>query len=167
MLDQVLLALQRSDFANWVENTAYPIVITFHSIGLATLVGLLVVIDLRVLGFVPSLPLPALRRFMSVVWIGFWVNATSGFMLFSIDAKKDYYSTLFRLKLSLIAVGLILGTIITATVLKRDDLYGAPAARAPAQARALAALSLLCWASAIVTGRLLAYFTFGDVGVDG
>jgi hypothetical protein len=166
MLDTLLRALQHSDFANWVQQTAYPIVITAHSIGLATLVGLLVVIDLRVLGFAPALPLTALRRFMTVVWIGFWVNATSGFMLFAIDAKKDYYSTLFRLKLSLIAVGLILGAIITNTVLKRQELYSAPGARAPSQARALAVLSLVCWTSAIVTGRLLAYFTYGDIGVE-
>ncbi|HXN11299.1 MAG TPA: hypothetical protein VN859_08645 [Steroidobacteraceae bacterium] len=166
MPDELLKALQHSDFANWVQQSAYPFVITAHSIGLATLVGLLVVIDLRVLGFATGLPLTALRRFMTVVWTGFWVNATSGFMLFAIDAKKDYYSTLFRLKLSLIAVGLILGSIITSKVLRREDLYAAPGARAPAQARALAALSLVCWASAIVTGRLLAYFTYGDVGVD-
>jgi hypothetical protein len=166
MLDNLLRALQHSEFANWVQQSAYPIVITAHSIGLATLVGLLVVIDLRVLGFARALPLPALRRFMTVVWIGFWINAISGFMLFAIDAKKDYYSTLFRLKLSLIALGLILGAIITNTVLKREDLYSAPGARAPAPARALAVLSLVCWASAIVTGRLLAYFTYGDIGVD-
>ncbi len=166
MLDNLLRALQHSDFANWVQQVAYPIVITAHSIGLATLVGLLVVIDLRVLGFAPGLPLTALRRFMSVVWTGFWINAVSGFMLFAIDAKKDYYSTLFRLKLSLIAVGLILGSLITSRVLKREDLYSAPGARAPAQARTLALVSLCCWTSAIVTGRLLAYFTYGDVGVD-
>ena len=166
MLDNLLRALQHSDFANWVQQVAYPIVITAHSIGLATLVGLLVVIDLRVLGFAAGLPLTALRRFMSVVWTGFWVNAISGFMLFAIDAKKDYYSTLFRLKLSLIAVGLILGSIITSQVLKREDLYAAPGARAPATSRALAVVSLCCWTSAIVTGRLLAYFTYGDIGVD-
>jgi hypothetical protein len=166
MLDHLLRALQHSDFANWVQQSAYPIVITAHSIGLATLVGLLVVIDLRVLGFAPGLPLAALRRFMTVVWTGFWVNATSGFMLFAIDAKKDYYSTLFRLKLSLIAVGLILGARITSRVLRREDLYSAPGARAPAEARVLAVLSIACWASAIVTGRLLAYFTYGDIGVD-
>jgi hypothetical protein len=27
----------------------------------------------------------------------------------------------------------------------------------------MASLSLLCWIGAIVSGRLLAYFTFGDV----
>jgi hypothetical protein len=166
MLDRLLVALQESAFANWVQQAAYPFVITFHSIGLATLVGLLVVIDLRVLGFVKPLPLPALRRLMTVVWIGFWINAASGIMLFSIDAKKDFYSTLFRVKLSAIAVGLILGSIIKSRVLSNQAAGSAASLDTSAQAKLLAALSLLSWACAIVSGRLLAYFTFGDVGVE-
>ena len=47
MRDNLFRALQHSDFANWVQQRAYPIVITAHSIGRATLVGQLVVIDLR------------------------------------------------------------------------------------------------------------------------
>jgi hypothetical protein len=164
MLDEVLRAIQHSAFANWVQESAYPIVITLHSVGLAILVGVLVVIDLRVLGFARGLPLPALRKLMTVVWIGFCTNAISGVMLFSVDAKKDFYSTLFRVKLSAIAIGLILGAIINSQVLA--DSREAGHVQAPARAKILAALSLCCWASAIVSGRLLAYFTYGDVGLD-
>ncbi len=166
MIDELLRALQHSAFANWVQGTAYPIVITLHSVGLALLVGLLVIIDLRVLGFGRGLPLPALRKFMTVVWIGFWTNALSGVMLFSIDARKDFYSPLFRIKLAAIAIGLILGAVIKSSVLSRTEQFGAADARSPARVKVLAALSLLCWASAIVAGRLLAYFTFGDVGIE-
>jgi hypothetical protein len=166
MLDHLLKALQDSAFANWVQQSAYPVVITFHSIGLATLAGLLMVIDLRVLGFAKTMPLPALRKLMRVVWIGFWVNAISGSMLFCIDAKKDYYSGLFRTKLSAIAVGLILGTLIKNRVLATPEAYASVSANTSRGAKALATLSLLCWVGAIISGRLLAYFTFGDVGLD-
>ena len=30
----------------------------------------------------------------------------------------------------------------------------------------LAHASLLCWATAIIAGRLLAYFTYGDIGIE-
>jgi hypothetical protein len=166
MFDHLLRALQDSAFANWVQQSAYPFVITFHAIGLATLVGILVVIDLRVLGFAKALPLPALRRLMTVVWIGFWVNAISGTMLFAIDAKKDFYSNLFRTKLSAIAVGLILGTIIKSKVLNAPSARAAPEANTSGHAKVLAVLSLLCWTGAIISGRLLAYFTYGDVGIE-
>jgi hypothetical protein len=166
MIDQLLRAIQDSAFANWVQESAYPYVITLHSVGLALLVGLLVVIDLRVLGFGRGLPLPALRKLMTVIWIGFWTNFASGIMLFVIDAKKDFYSPLFRIKLSSIAIGLILGTLIKRRVLDRDIEYAPVDASAPSNAKVLAVCSLLCWITAIVAGRLLAYFTFGDVGVD-
>jgi hypothetical protein len=166
MLDTLLKALQESAFANWVQQSAYPVVITFHSIGLATLVGLLMVIDLRVLGFAKQLPLPALRRLMTIVWIGFWINAVSGVMLFTIDAKKDFYSGLFRTKLSAIAIGLILGSIIKSKVLSAPSAFETPSANTTAGAKALASVSLLCWIGAIISGRLLAYFTFGDVGIE-
>jgi hypothetical protein len=165
-MDELLRAIQHSGFADWVQQRAYPYVITLHSVGLALLVGLLVVIDLRVLGFGRGLPLPALRKLMVVVWTGFLTNFVSGVMLFSIDARKDYYSPLFRFKLSSIVVGLILGALITRRVLNHDKEYGAVDARAPSSAKALAVGSLLCWTGAIIAGRLMAYFTYGDVGVD-
>jgi hypothetical protein len=164
-MDDMLRALQESAFATWVQETAYPVVITLHSVGLALLVGLLIVVDLRVLGFARGLPRPALRKLMTVVWIGFWTNAISGAMLFSIDAKKDYHSNLFRLKLSAIALGLILGSLINARALAPAE-SAAPQSDAPMQAKLLAVCSLLCWGSAIVAGRLLAYFTYGDVGIE-
>ena len=166
MFDAKLLALQHSAFANWIQETAYPLVITAHSIGLALLVGLLVVIDLRVLGFAKGAALPGLRKVMTVVWIGFWCNAISGAMLFVVDAKKDYYSWLFRSKLLFIALGLIMGARITSTVLKKTDEYASGDADAPRQAKVLAVVSLLAWASAIFVGRWLAYNTYGDIGVD-
>jgi hypothetical protein len=157
MLDPLLQALQDSNFAHWVQSSAYPVVITLHSIGLAILVGLLVVIDLRVLGFAQRMPLPALRPLMKVVWMGFCVNALSGAMLFCIDAKKDFYSNLFRTKLALILLGLFLGVLIQANL---------PHTHIAPRTKAWALFSLLCWTGAIISGRLLAYSTFGDVGVE-
>ena len=156
-MDAALQTLQDSGFAHWTQTSAYPVVITLHAIGLAILVGSLSVIDLRVLGFAKQIPLPALRPLMKVVWIGFWINAASGAMLFCVDARKDFHSDLFRGKLTLIGVGLILAALIESSALRRE-----PAGRP----KLLAVASLLCWLLAIVSGRLLAYSTFGDVGVE-
>jgi hypothetical protein len=167
MVESWLIAIQQSAFAHWVQQGIYPVVITFHAIGLATLVGLLLVIDLRVLGFARLLPLPVLARLMRFVWIGFWINAVSGLMLFSIDAQKDFHSTLFRTKLLSIMLGLSLGALIRRQVLTTPAAIASPVGETTRGAKALAMLSLVSWLGAIVSGRLLAYFTFGDVGVDG
>jgi hypothetical protein len=165
-MDHLLQAIQDSAFSHWAQSSLYPIVITLHAMGLAILVGLLAVIDLRVLGFARHVALPALRPLMKVVWIGFWINAASGAVLFSIDAKKDFHSGLFRAKLTVIAAGLLLAKIIESTVLV-VPVAGAAVVREPGSlTKFLAIMSLLCWAGAIVSGRFLAYATFGDVGVE-
>ena len=149
-----LQSLQESALAHWAQSAAYPAVITLHSMGLAILVGLLTVINLRVLGFAGELRLASLRRFMRVVWGGFALNAVTGLMLFSIDAEKDFHSGLFRIKMLCIALGLLLACLIQERALRANQATPA--------AKIMAGLSLLIWTAAIVSGRLLAYSSFGD-----
>jgi hypothetical protein len=149
--------LTNSGFGQWVQLSpfGYPVLLTFHSIGLAMVVGLLVVIDLRVLGVARGTPLPAFRSLLQLVWIGFWVNAISGVAIFVSDAAKYYYSTTFRLKLLSIALGLIALVVIRSwTIVPGTELQQEAA---PARAKWVAALSLLSWLGAIVAGRLMAY----------
>lgn len=159
-----LLSIQNSSFAEWLSQGIYPIVLTLHSVGLAILVGLLIVIDLRVLGFSGGLPIASLRGYMKVVWIGFWTNAATGTLLFCISPDKLFDSTLFRFKLTFIGVGLLLGALLNSSLLRRGDEFAATAPPS-AQQRALAMLSIACWIAAIFTGRWLAYTTFGDIGI--
>jgi hypothetical protein len=168
-MDHLLLAIQNSQsgmqLANWLSQEAFPPVITGHSIGMAMLVGLQGIINLRVLGVGRGLPIPALRRFMRFVWIGFWINLTTGVLLFLITPDKFFHSTLFRFKISFIVAGLLLGALLNASLLSVGHEYANPRANPPPRDKALALLSLACWVSAIVAGRYLAYSTFGDIGV--
>jgi len=167
-MDHLLLALQNSRFAYWLAQGAFPPIITVHSAGMALLVGLQGMINLRVLGVARAyLPMAAMRRFMKVVWIGFWMNLCSGILLFSIYPDKYIYNTLFRFKISFIVAGLLLGAVLDKTYVSVGDEYAGAGTIAPARAKALAALSLCCWISAIVAGRYLAYSTFADIGAGG
>ncbi|HEX4025311.1 MAG TPA: hypothetical protein VHX52_11510 [Steroidobacteraceae bacterium] len=164
-MDHLLLELQNSPFAFWLSQGAFPPIITVHSAGMAMLVGLQGIINLRVLGIGRGgLPIPAMRRFMKVVWVGFWMNLVSGVLLFSIYPDKYVHNTLFRFKLSFIVAGLVIGALLNSSLLSVGDEYAATGASAPARAKVLAVLSLACWISAIVAGRYLAYSTFADVG---
>jgi len=166
-MDHLLLQLQNSPFAFWLSQGAFPPIITVHSMGMAILVGLQGIINLRVLGIGRGgLPIPAMRRFMKVVWLGFWMNLVSGVLLFSIYPDKYVHNTLFRFKLSFIVAGLVIGALLNTSLLSVGDEYAVegPKASSPARAKALAVLSLACWISAIVAGRYLAYSTFADIG---
>jgi hypothetical protein len=164
-MDHLLLQLQNSPFAFWLSQGAFAPIITVHSVGMALLVGLQGMINLRVLGVGRGgLPIPAMRRFMKVVWTGFWLNLVSGVLLFSIYPDKYVHNTLFRFKLSFIVAGLVIGALLNTSLLSVGDEFAAAGTRAPMRAKALAVLSLACWISAIVAGRYLAYSTFADIG---
>lgn len=163
----VLMLLQSSRFAYWLAQSAYAVIITLHSLGMALLVGLLTVICLRVLGVVPQLPMHSLRRYMPIVWVGFWINAVSGTLLFSISPVKFLHNGLFISKLCFIAAGLVSGAFVNSMALSPGDEYASALVEVPIQTKALALFSLLCWLCALVSGRLLAYSTFSDIGIGG
>jgi hypothetical protein len=154
-MDNFLMMLENLDLSQWVLGSiwGYPIFLTFHSLGLGLLVGLLLIIDLRVLGFAKPLPLSELRKLMPYVWFGFVLNAISGVVLFMADATKDFYSNSFRWKMLSILIGLVVAVTLNGTVLREDTKD------TPPMAKILAIASLLSWVGAIVSGRLIAYLS--------
>jgi len=154
MMD-ILTTLEASAFSTWLRESstmwAYPAVLTLHTVGLAVLVGASWAVDLRVLGFAEGIPLAALARAFPVMWIGFWVNAISGAMLFAADATTKGTTLLFMSKLGLVVVGVVTIVMIRRTV------YGHGEPRLGTAARALAVTSLVVWIAAIATGRWMAY----------
>jgi len=151
----ILTQLEASAFGSWLRESgsiwAYPAVLTLHTIGLAVLVGANAVLDLRLLGAGPRIPLAPLERLFPVMWVGFWINAASGVALFVADATTKGTTTLFLTKLAIVVAGVVVLRRI------RTIVYGrGPAVASPASTL-LAGVSLLLWLLAIVTGRYMAY----------
>jgi hypothetical protein len=155
----LLETLQNSGFSQWVLVSVwgYPILLTLHSIGLALLVGLLIIIDLRVLGVPRMLPFMPFNRLMALIWGAFAINLGSGVALFVADGVKFFNSTAFRFKFASIVIGIVLSIIIKNTVLKEAPRLDAERGTAPVTAKALASVSILMWISAIGFGRYMAY----------
>jgi hypothetical protein len=155
MMD-VLTALEATSFSTWLRESpsmwAYPAILTLHTVGLALLVGPSWALDLRLLGFAPSIPLRALEKTFPVMWVGFGVNGLSGLALFAADATSKGATMLFATKLALIAVAVVNIVAIRQVVYRR----GPEPASGPA-ARALAVASIVLWICAIGTGRWMAY----------
>jgi len=153
-----------TNFTIWLENSAlgvwtrespsiwaYPTVLTLHTVGLGVLVGANAIVDFRLLGFAPRLPLPALSPLYRFMWVGFAINAVTGVMLFVANATTKAWQPIFYVKLALIALALA----ITAAIRTSTTRGGADPVL-PRTAR-LAALSLAVWTGAIAAGRLMAY----------
>jgi hypothetical protein len=156
-VNDVFRALQNSAFSMWVVSSdsiwAYPMVLTLHTVGLAIVVGAAIVIDLRLLGVGPHIPLSEMHRAFRIFWFGFLINLLSGVVLFVSEAADKAAQPVFLVKLTFIAVGVITTIRIRRVVFRSDESLD----RLPPGAPTLAAASLVLWAGAIVAGRLMAY----------
>jgi len=156
-MEDFLLRLQESDFGVWVSSAptifAYPTILMLHTVGLAMIVGPAWVLDIRLLGYGARLPVEALRRAFRIIWIGFFINASTGIALFVSEADDKGMKWIFWVKLLAIALALIVTTRL------RRVVFGSGVASdvATPRARSLAKASLLLWFAAITAGRLMAY----------
>jgi hypothetical protein len=149
--------LQETDLGHFVAETlwAYPTLETMHTIGMALLIGSLGLIDLRVLGFKPELPILETQKLLPLAWLGFTLNAISGALLFTSDAVMFYSSYTFRLKILLIVLGGINAALLGRTVFQ-EAVAGVPVAPTVG-VKWIAGTSLVFWFGAIIAGRLIAY----------
>jgi hypothetical protein len=134
----------------------YPTFETMHTLGMALLIGSLGLIDLRVLGFKPELPIFETRKLLPLAWLGFTLNAISGSLLFVSDAVMFYSSYTFRLKIILIILGGINAALLGRRIFPREPAGGADIVPTRG-ARWIAGTSLVFWFGAIIAGRLIAY----------
>jgi hypothetical protein len=153
---EFLASLEASSFGTWLRESgsiwAYPAVLTMHTLGMGVLVGASTVLDLRLLGCAPKIPLAPLDRLFPIMWAGFWLNALTGVALFVADATTKGTTTVFMAKLGIIVLSVIVLFDIRRRVYGRDGV-----AAVTSQAQVLAAASLALWFAAIVTGRYMAY----------
>jgi hypothetical protein len=128
---------------------AYPALETLHIAALATLVGSLLVLELRVFGAQPALSLTALGRLaIRTALTGFTLAVLSGSLLFLSAAAEIAANPAFRVKLVLILMAGGNALVFHA----RDSLR-----RHDCVARLQAGLSLVLWFGVIAAGRLIAY----------
>ncbi len=128
---------------------AYPALEVLHITGIALLLGSLVLLDLRVWGLAPELPLrPLARLALKVTLAGFGLLVCSGLLMFSAQAAELVANRAFLLKLVLVqAAGLN-----AVWFHGRDSL-----ARCDGLARLQTVLSTGLWLGAIICGRWIAY----------
>jgi hypothetical protein len=140
---------------------AFPTILSLHTIGLAFVVGINVVVALRVLGVGPAIPSAELKRFMPAMWAGFWLNALSGVVLLIGYPTKALTNPLFYLKLLFVGLGVLIIRRMAVSLFvsgSTDSLASESVVRDPVRGlRPLAWASLVCWGGAIAAGRLLAY----------
>jgi hypothetical protein len=137
-----------------MSTPGYPSMITAHAIGMAIMVGLSLLLDLRLLGWFAEIPLAALHRLLGLAWLGFGINFLSGAALFSAQATSYVVDVVFMTKIVLVLLGAVTAAMLQPAIAKADHWSGG---QPPANIKAIAAISIVLWLGAIITGRLTAY----------
>jgi hypothetical protein len=161
---ELLTALEATPLAMALKQSAwmYAAVMAGHLLGTALLLGAIVPLDLRLLGFWSRMPTgPLIRVLVPTAAIGLALALLTGAVLFTVDAVAYAADPLFQAKLVLIAVA---GLNILAVrpnrrwrLLKRDWDTTDDFAPQPGSHLALAGLnSLLLWIAVLVSSALLA-----------
>ena len=137
----------------------YPVVNLIHILGVATLFGAVLILDLRLLGVWRRAPLPAIATAAApVAMAGFALAAASGLCLLATNALEYEKNPFLLVKFAAIGLGLL-----NAVALRRTAAWRAHATRnlSRSEARRLALMggvSLASWLTAVTAGRMIGYW---------
>ena len=133
----------------------WPACETIHFVGLSLLFGVVMLVDLRMLGFMKGIPFSTLHRLLPWGILGFGLNVATGFLFF-IGAPPTFYVTnaTFFWKLALILVAGANALYFTVF----DQPWTLEAGDTPPMAAKVAAASgIVLWTAVIFCGQMLPF----------
>ena len=134
--------------------SVWPAAETIHFIGLALSFGIVLVLNLRILGVMKSVAFADLHRLMPWGLMGVGINLVSG-MLFFIAIPEQYDTNVaFQSKMLLFAVTGVNLLYFTSAEAPWTTGSGVDA---PISAKAMAASTIALWAGVVFFGRMLPY----------
>jgi uncharacterized membrane protein len=132
----------------------WPICEVFHFVGLCLLFGVVLLVNLRLLGFVKGVAFADVKRLLPWALVGLGINIVTG-MLFFLAAPEQYtQNPAFVWKIGLI---LIAGVTLLYPTMWDQAGESTPEDRAPLTGRIIAAGSICLWIGVIFLGRFLPY----------
>jgi hypothetical protein len=159
------------EFLAWLEGSAlglvmrgagvwsYGVVNLIHILGVATLFGSILVLDLRLLGLWARVPLAALATpAVPLAVLGFTVAVVSGTGLLTTNATEYAGNPFLLIKFSAIVLGLVNVAVLNALPAWKQRAERAPTERERFQLAATGGASLVCWLTALTAGRLIGYW---------
>jgi len=135
-------------------NWAWPTLETLHFIGLTMLLGVVLVVNLRMLGVAKNVSFAAVHRLLPWGILGFGINVITGIFFF-ITVPEQYtqnIALIWKMLLTVIA-GL---NVIYFTLFDEAWVLG-PGDDAPVRAKVMASFTILLWVGVIWFGRMMPF----------
>jgi len=155
-------------FCQWVQSTAfftelrassyvYPIILSLHMTGIALFGGMLLMTNLRLLGWaMRSRPIAEVVNQLRVPKrYGLLLTVTCGMLMLGSKAEEYYYNVFFWTKMSLLGLIVVHALVFRGMHRHPEELDTAPAP--PARARLAGALSFILWIAVACAGRGIGY----------
>ena len=136
---------------------AFPISEAIHFVGLVILMGSVVVMDLRLLGFARGLPVRVIHTLLPWAWVGFTINLITGTMFFATLPTFYYPNMSLRIKVVLLLLAGLNALWFQLTVSKDIDSWPDDV-DVPGQVKLIAGTSLALWIAILCFGRFIMYW---------
>ena len=155
MLQSVYAWMSESALATWVVTYAsiWPTLESIHFVSLCVLMGSLLVVDLRLIGFYRQPCAGAVRFLIRLSLVAFAANLATGTLFLFGNTYKYVDNPAFELKLLLIMIAGLnalfykfrLSHLVESDAVSRSSI-------------AVGYLSLLLWSGVIVCGRMITFY---------
>lgn len=160
-----LRALSASAPAAMLRNSfwVYPIINAAHILGIALLVGGILPLNLRLIGFFRYYSIKPLAKLcVPIAAVGLATAAITGLMLFSVKPVDYVRTDIFLLKVAMIGAALINIALVRFNVSWREIVEAEDSIMNPIDPdiglRIAGAVSLIIWTAVLFLGRFVGYF---------
>jgi hypothetical protein len=159
------------EFMAWLEASAlghamresgvwtYGVVNLVHILGVSSLFGSILILDLRLLGVWSNVELAAVTGpAVPIATVGFSVATASGVCLLSANATEYVGNPFLYIKFPAIVLG-----VLNVAILNRSSAWKAHKSRELASSErwrlaVMGGISLSCWLTAVSAGRMIGYW---------
>jgi hypothetical protein len=159
------------EFMAWLERSAlghamresgvwtYAVVNLGHILGVASLFGSVVVLDLRLLGFWRKAPLPAITNpTVRVASVGFGLAVMTGICLLATKATDYVGNPFLYVKFPAIGLGLMNAAVLHFSPAWKEHRIRELSPREQSRLAVFGGISLVCWLTGITCGRMIGYW---------
>jgi len=149
--------LSHTAYAEWVNQSwGWPLALTIHAFGTATVVGLMFIIALRLLGLFRTIPFTALNKLVPIIWFAAACQVVSGLTLWMTKPTQYLADGMFEVKMALLVSALVVMGYLHGTM-KREAAAWETKGAVSLRGLKLVSAACLLWAAVTVGGRLTAY----------
>jgi hypothetical protein len=137
----------------------YGVVNLFHILGVASLFGAVLVLDLRLVGVWRNVALAGISKStVPVATAGFIVAAISGICLLATKATEYVGNPFLYIKFPAIALGIVNVAVLNSFSAWKEHRIRALSSNEQSKLAVFGGTSLFCWLTAITAGRMIGYW---------